>query len=120
MLVLSTVALKFRAAQHKKAELGLACWNVLISFWEVNLRQLKLEFVKDSKSGAIYVVVDGANAELFTTTTEGVKAKTNDKEKRAYVLNGFKLTACGNNNKNLYVIFIIWQFLNLSIIFIIV
>jgi len=106
MLVLSTVALKFRAAQHKKVELGLACLNVLISFWEVNLRQLKLEFTKDSKSETTYIVVDGASTELFTTTTEGVKAKTDDKEKRAY-LNGSKLNACGNSNKKLYVIFII-------------
>ena len=54
--VLSTVVLKFRAVQHKKTELGLACWNVLISFWEVNLRQLKLEVAKDSKSGTAYIL----------------------------------------------------------------
>jgi hypothetical protein len=45
--------------------------NVLISFWEVNLRQLKLEFSKDSKSGNAYIVVDGTSTELFTTTMKG-------------------------------------------------
>jgi hypothetical protein len=48
--------------------------NVLISFWEVNLRQLKLEFAKDSKSEEAYIVVDVTSTELFTTATEGVKA----------------------------------------------
>jgi hypothetical protein len=69
---------------------------------------LKLEFAKDSKSGKAYiVVVDGTSTELFTTTTEGMKAKANDKGKRAYVVNWFKLSACGNNNRKLYVSFII-------------
>jgi hypothetical protein len=45
---------------------------------EVNLRQLKLEFAKYSKSGKAYLVVDGTSAELFTTATEVVKAKAND------------------------------------------
>jgi len=68
---------------------------------------LKLEFAKDSKSGTAYIVVDGTSTELFTATTEGMKAKANDKGKRAYVVNWSKLSACGNNNKKLYVSFII-------------
>jgi hypothetical protein len=68
---------------------------------------LKLEFAKDSKSGTAYIVVDGTSTELFTAATEGVKAKTNDREKRAYVVDGSKLTARGNNKKKLYGSFII-------------
>lgn len=51
-------------------------------------------------------MVDGTSTELFTTTTEGVKAKTNDREEQAYDVNETKLTACGNNNNKLYVSFI--------------
>jgi len=45
--------------------------NVLISFWEVNLRQLKLDFAKDSKSGK----ADGTSTELFTTAMKGKRQR---------------------------------------------
>jgi len=79
---------------------------------------LKLEFVKDSKSGTAYIVVEGTSTELYKTTTEGVKAKANDREKRACVVDRSKLRACGNNSKKLYVSFIIWNFLSPSTIFV--
>jgi hypothetical protein len=40
----------------KNAELNPADWNFLISFWEVNSRQLKLELAKERKNGKAYNV----------------------------------------------------------------
>jgi hypothetical protein len=54
---------------------------------------LKLKLAKESKTGKTDIVVAGRTKELFTTKTERVEATANDREKRAYVVNGEKLSA---------------------------
>jgi hypothetical protein len=80
---------QFRVVQHKEAELDLASWTVLISFWGVNLRQLKLELAKENKRGKACTVVAWRSAELFTNKSERVEAKGNVRE----MGNGTKLRA---------------------------